>query len=101
VPSALVLDPFEDAVVDELGQPLGQHRPRDVEVRTQVGEPPHPEEAVTQHEHRPAFADDLQRARERAVLAVVVLSESHVTRISVQSPNHVSYSSMNEPRETW
>jgi hypothetical protein len=67
-----------------LGQPLGQHGTRHVEVRLQVGEPADAEEAVPQHEQRPALADDLQRAGQRTVLAVVVLAQSHVTRLSVR-----------------
>ncbi len=62
VPTRPVRGADEDTGLDQRHQPLGQHRARHVQVRLQLAEPAHPEETVPQHQHRPAFADDLQRA---------------------------------------
>ena len=49
-----------------------EHGARDVEVALQVGEAPDAEEQVAHDQQRPALAHHLERARERAGLALVV-----------------------------
>ena len=63
------------------GEPRGEHRARDVEVSLEVAEAPHPEEQVAHDQQRPALADDLERARERAGLSGIVGAERHRRRI--------------------
>jgi hypothetical protein len=70
-----VRSPLEDAVLDQAGESVGEHRLWDVEVGVEVVETAHPKEGVTEDQQRPALADDLQRACEGAVLRYVVLAE--------------------------
>ncbi len=62
----LVAHALEDAVRDELPQPIGQAVARDAEIALEVLEAADAEERVAQDEQRPAVADDGQRPRHRA-----------------------------------
>ena len=87
-----VRPPLDHARLDERVQARRQDRARDVEVALEVGEAAHAEEQVAQDQQRPALADDLERARQRAALAWVVGSERH------PPPSVPDYDSIIEPR---
>src|SRR4051812_40516566 len=76
----LVGHALEDALVDEAPQPGGQHVAGDPQRALEILEAPHAEERVAQHEQRPALADHLERARDRAGLVLVEPSEHLVTQ---------------------
>ena len=68
-----VLASFEHPFGDKAIESVGQDRAGDVEVDQKVAEAAHAEEAVADDEDRPALADQLERASNRAVLELVVL----------------------------
>jgi hypothetical protein len=68
-----VLASFEHPFADESVESAGQHRAGDVQVDKKVAEAAYAEEAVADDEDRPALADELERASDRAVLELVVL----------------------------
>ena len=70
----------------ELGQPLGQHVGADSrEVGLELGEAARPVSQLAQHQHRPAFADQVQRMGEAA--GVVVSPFLLVRRVLVSFSN--------------
>ncbi len=77
---------FEDAVLHEPAEPIGEDGFGHVEVGLQVVEAPHAVESVADDQQRPPLADHLQRAGERAVLVLVAVPE-HVA--SVADPGSV------------
>ena len=62
-------------MLDEPLEPRLQHVARDAEIRLQLVEAAHAEEDVADDQQRPALADDLERAGDRADLVVVVVAE--------------------------
>src|SRR5271170_1323247 len=70
-------------------QALGEYGARHPQVRGEVAEAAHAEERVAHDQQRPALADDLESARERAPLSRVILGQSH-------SPDAISNSSLTE-----
>jgi hypothetical protein len=66
---------LEDAVLHEPAQPVGEYGLRDVEMDLEVVEAPHAKERVANDQQRPALPDRLERAGDRAILALVVLAE--------------------------
>jgi hypothetical protein len=68
-----VLASFEHPFGDKAIESVGQHCAGDVEVGQKIVEASHPEKAVPDDEDRPALADELERASDRAVLELVVL----------------------------
>ena len=67
-----VADALEDALVDEPAEAVGEDVARDAEALLELVEAAAAEEGVADDQERPALADDLERPRDRAVLAVVV-----------------------------
>ena len=68
-----VLASFEDPFGDEAVESVGQHGAGDVEVDQKIAEAAYAEKAVADDEDRPALADELEGASDRAVLQPVVL----------------------------
>src|SRR5436190_468985 len=66
-----VADALEDADVDEPVEAVGEDVARDAEAREQLVEPAAPERDVADDQQRPPVAHDLERAGDRANLAVV------------------------------
>src|SRR4051812_39863648 len=62
----LVAVALDQALVDQPLEPLGQDVARDAEIALEVVEPAHPEERVADDEQRPAVAEDLEGAGDRA-----------------------------------
>ena len=79
----LVGDLPQDALRDEPLQARGEHVARDAEVALDRVEAAHAEEDVAQDEHRPALADELERARDRAVLVPVVAAQHPATHSTI------------------
>jgi EmrB/QacA subfamily drug resistance transporter len=77
----LIADALEDAVLDELRQAIGEDVSRDTEAFVELLEPPPPEERVAHDEERPALADELESAGDRAFLTFVVALQ-HVFRVA-------------------
>src|SRR4051794_14677082 len=79
-----VLRPLEDALVDELGQPLGQEVARALQHLVELLEARRAVEALPKNQQRPLLADDLQGAGDRAVTGLVVraLHPHEVSRLS-------------------
>jgi hypothetical protein len=77
--------PLQDAVVHEAGEPIRQHVAGHTEVALEVLEPAHAKEGVADHEHRPAVADGLERAGDRADL-VVVRAREHSSGVETSGP---------------
>ena len=67
----------EHARLDQGGEPLREHRAGNVQVGGEVAEPPHAEEGVADDEQRPPLPHDLQRARQRAAFAGIILRQRH------------------------
>jgi hypothetical protein len=63
---------LEHALVTQALQARGQHVAGNAEALLELVEAREPDEGVADDEHRPALADDLQRARDRADLALVL-----------------------------
>ena len=59
------------AALDERSQAVAQYRARHVQVREEIIEAPDSVERIAQHQQRPAFTDDLECARQRAILPVI------------------------------
>jgi hypothetical protein len=74
VPAGPVFASFEHPFGHEAVESVGQHGAGDVEVDQKVVEAAYAEKAVADDEDRPALADELERASDRAVLELVVLS---------------------------
>src|ERR671918_358893 len=68
---------LDQPVLDKARQSHAEDGARDVEMRLQRAEAPHPEEQVAQDQHRPAFTDDLERPRQGTILAFVLTAEGH------------------------
>src|SRR5262249_44962642 len=66
--SFLVGDAPQHAVAHQLLQAVGEDMPGDAEPRLKFLEAPHAQEAVAEHQQRPAVADHRHRARDRALL---------------------------------
>jgi hypothetical protein len=64
-------DFHHDAALDERSQAVAQYCARHVQVREEIVETPDSVERIAQYQQRPAFADDLECARQRAILPVV------------------------------
>jgi hypothetical protein len=73
VASRAVLASFEHPFGDETVESVGQHGAGDVEVDQKIVEAAYAEKAVADDEDRPALADELEGASDRAVLQPVVL----------------------------
>src|SRR5581483_148561 len=71
----LVADAFEDSVVDELLEPVGEDVAGDAETLLELLETAPAEERVADDQQRPALADELERPRDGAVLSFVVASQ--------------------------
>jgi hypothetical protein len=67
----LVGHAHEDALVDEAAQAVGEDVARDAEVALEVVEAPHAHERLAHDEDRPAVAEHLEGAGDRAVLVFV------------------------------
>ena len=67
VPGAL-----EDAFLDQAVETVGEHVARDPQALLELVETAQPQERIADDQQRPALADDLQRARDRADLPLVV-----------------------------
>src|SRR2546428_4223190 len=67
-----VEDPLEHALVDESVEPVRQHVAGDAEALLEFVEAVQTEQDVADDQQRPALADDLERSRDRTVLAFVV-----------------------------
>jgi hypothetical protein len=80
-----VRDLREDVLGDEALEARGEHVASHAQVALQRVEAAHPEEHVAQHEERPALADQLQRASDRAVLIAVVGPKHPISTISLLS----------------
>src|SRR5581483_5608599 len=85
----LVEHPVEDPLLDEAVEALGQHIAGDTEARLELVEAAPAEEGVADDQERPALADDLQGAGDRAVLAVVVAPE-HASRLAQSVASRIS-----------
>ena len=70
---------LENAGVDQALEAVGEHVARHAQAALEVVEAPDAAEGVAQDEERPAFADELERARDRADL-VVVRAAKHLPR---------------------
>src|SRR4051812_20992539 len=71
---------LHDAVVDQGSQPLGEHRPRDVQPRDPLAVAADPEERVPDDQQRPPLPEHLERRRQGTLLTRVVLAE-HSRRV--------------------
>src|SRR5438128_182994 len=67
-----VEDPLEHALVDQPVEPVGQNVAGDSQALLQLIEAMQAEQDVTDDQQRPALADNLERPRDRTVLAFVV-----------------------------
>src|SRR5262249_9390922 len=67
-----VADALEDSLVDEPVESFGEHVAGNPEALLKLLEAAKSEEGVTDDQERPALADDLESARDGAVLALVV-----------------------------
>ena len=77
VPARAVRAALDEALPDQRREPEREDRARDVQVGLQRAEAADAEEQVAHDEQRPALADDLERARQGAVLATVVAAQRH------------------------
>src|SRR2546421_7230211 len=77
VAAGAVLASFEHPFGDEAVESVGQHCAGDVEVGQKIVEAAYAEKAVADDEDRPALADELERASDRAGLELVVLPQRH------------------------
>jgi hypothetical protein len=71
----LVLDAFEDAVVQQCVEPGGQHITGDFQAPLKVLETTNAEEGIPEDQKRPALSDHLQGAGDGARLVVIGSSE--------------------------
>src|SRR4029453_19055632 len=78
--SLAVGDALEHALADEPVQPVGEDVAGDPQALLELVEAANPEEHVADDQQRPALADNLQRPRDRAVLAFV-LPVQHVRNV--------------------
>jgi hypothetical protein len=62
---------LQDPFVDQPGEAVTEDVSRDTEALLELVEAPQPEEDVSHDQERPPLADELERARDRAVLALV------------------------------
>src|SRR6266496_1644235 len=67
-----VQDPLEHALVDQSVEPVRQHVAGDAEALLEFVEAVQTEQDVADDQQRPALADNLERSRDRTVLAFVV-----------------------------
>src|SRR5262249_50869249 len=86
-----VADALEDPLVDQQVEAVGENVPGDTEAGLELVEAAESEEGVANDQERPALTDDLERAGNRAVLAVVVAFQ-HVPHTSnvVASRNYLA-----------
>jgi hypothetical protein len=73
VAAGAILASFEHPFDDKAIESIGQHRAGDIEVGQKIIEAAYAEKAVPDDEDRPALADELERASDRAILELVVL----------------------------
>jgi hypothetical protein len=81
----LIGDAFEHPMVHELGQPVTEQVSGAPESPVKIVEPAKSEERLTQHEQRPTFAHDLERALDGTVFGAVTepgLDGVHISRIA-------------------
>src|SRR5262245_31352345 len=87
-----VRDSLQDRLRHQPVEPVGEDVPRNSEALLELVEPAQPEEDVADDEQRPALADDLERPRDRAVLALVAaLQHAETLAESVASRNPLCY----------
>jgi len=67
----LVANPLEDSFVYQPTKAVGENLPRDPEISLELVESSQSEQSVPDDQQRPSFADHLEGARNRTVLAVV------------------------------
>jgi squalene cyclase len=67
-----VADAFEDSLFDKPVEPVGEDVAGNPKALLELVEAAQAQEGVTNDQERPALADDLERACNRAVLAFVV-----------------------------
>src|SRR5215211_910073 len=95
--SLAVGDALEHALADEPVQPVGEDVAGDPQALLELVEAANPEEHVADDQQRPALADDLQRPRDRAVLAFVVpLQHVRSLPMSVALRNSLEYGPIHE-----
>jgi len=58
----------QDVLLDQEGEPVAEHLPRDAAVATDVVEPAYAVEHLAQHHERPPLTEDRHRAPDGAVL---------------------------------
>ena len=66
--TGLVWDTTQNAMTDELPEPVCEHMARHSKPCLKIFEPTHAQKAVAQHEERPPVADDRDGAGNRALL---------------------------------
>src|SRR5207247_3955754 len=89
-----VADPLQDSFLDEPVEPIGEDVAGDAEALLELLEAAQAQEAVADDQERPALADDLERAGDGAVLALVVAPQhrslNHTTVFAPVAPQNVS-----------
>ena len=78
-------DAVEDAVADQLAQPLGKHRLGNIQVNPEVAESSDSVEGVPDDQQRPTLTDHPERAGDGAVLTLIVLAEHAADCITLGS----------------
>ena len=79
-----VSDPLENALLDEPVETVGKHVAGDAETLLELVEAAKAEESVADDQQRPALADDLESAGDRALLPFVVALE-HAAKVAGES----------------
>ena len=78
--SSSILFAPEHPRIDKLGQARTERRFGDVKVIEEIVEAGHPQKAVANYKHGPSLAYKFERARDRAILLIIVLRQRHEAR---------------------
>src|ERR1035441_479848 len=78
-------DAVEDAVMDQLAQPLREHRLGNIQVNLEVAESSDPADSVPDDQKRPTLTDHPESAGDGAVLTLIVLAEHAADCITLGS----------------
>jgi hypothetical protein len=80
----------QDAMIDELAQPRGEHVPGHAEPRLEILKATDAQKAISENEQGPAVADDGDRARERTILFVQVIPSHQVFLAEVEARSRIA-----------